>query len=429
VGAWFAGAALSFEEQRRRARAYRLRLMSRRDNYPRHAARIRRNLVLSALYVGLVLFLLIVSLVWESVGAETIVLALLLFLPVILPRIRALSFPVFGGQASVELLPQRIEIQEEKVARLSNQTDLLLSSLTAQVLAPELREERDTLIIGCQRGVEQMVLGALMKQLFHAQLDLDEHKVVAGYDYGGAALNFLSLFRGKTDISPAYTWQGFEMSLGPSLQFSADRLRKLSVEETIEELGHLYEKSGLRWLHYLSFSSNWELVMLAEKASALAIDRAEQLPVESMRLTLGCPREFFARDAAYGALTREGNEFKKETFLEGEGLYDALIEGEVDVIAGFSTDARLDSPAVRVLKGTSELFGQNFAVPIARVETLSKYPAMPDAVKRLGEAIDGTGRQGREEIRALVRRAQGRGGTPEAVERVAEGFLRNKGLA
>ena len=99
-----------------------------------------------------------------------------------------------------------------------------------------------------------------------------------------------------------------------------------------------------------------------------------------------------------------------------------MLERTVDVAVGFSTDPRLDSSAVRVLKPTRQLFGDHYAVPVARVEIVSKYPGIRQAVQRLEEAIHGAGGEGRQHIRELVRRAEGAGSAPGAVELIAEDF-------
>jgi hypothetical protein len=130
---------------------------------PRFRRFVRREgeRILIALYVVLILFLLAVSVGWDpdsrewrlgSISGETIVLALLLFLPAILPRIKALSFPFGAGQASVEFLEERIEVQEEKVAKLSNETDLLLNSLAANVLARRAHRSGGTRSLSAARG-------------------------------------------------------------------------------------------------------------------------------------------------------------------------------------------------------------------------------------------------------------------------------------
>jgi glycine betaine/choline ABC-type transport system substrate-binding protein len=397
------------------------------------------SLLLVAAYVLLILFLLVLSLGYDAersawrlhaVEAESIVLALLLFLPVLLPRIRTLSFPFLTGQASIEFheLHERVTIQEQKVARLSNETDLLLNSLAANVLAPGSLEERDTVVIGCQRGLEQKLLGALLKQLLQANLGIAEDKISARYEYGGGALNFISVYRGKTDLCPAYTWQGYEMSLGPSLQYSAERLMQMSVDDTVRDLNRLYAHSRIQWLSYLGFASNWELVMLEERASSFGIQTLDDLPARSGRFVLACPREFFARDAAFGTLEREGAQFLKVQFLEGDALYDHLVEERADVIVGFSTDARLDSRLFRVLHHARPWFGEYYAVPIVGAEVLRRYPEIGECVDRLGAALDGGASLAKERIKELVRKAEGVGGSDDGVEVIAERFLRSSNL-
>jgi osmoprotectant transport system substrate-binding protein len=396
------------------------------------------NVLAVSAYLLIILFLLVVSVGYDEeangwrlgpIAAETIVLALLLFLPFLLPRISSLSFPFLTGQASIEFrsLRERIERQEEKVAILSNETDLLIGSLAAHLLAPEARERagEELIVIGCQRGSEQKVLGALLKRLVQARTGLPEEHVVTRFDQGGGALNFVSLHRGKIDLCPAYTWQGYELSLGPSLQFSTD-LRAYDVDAAIADLNAKYEGSNIRWLDYLGFSSNWELVMVADAADAAGVKTADDLPVRSPQMVLGCPREFFARDAAYGTMEREGCRFAKVRFLEGVALYDSLMEGEVDLAVGFSTDARLESLAVTTLD-SGDWFGDYYAVPIVHRQALSDHPELADAVAGLAAALGGQD-AALPEMRRLVREAEGMGASPEGVEIVAHRFLRAKGL-
>jgi osmoprotectant transport system substrate-binding protein len=394
-------------------------------------------------YEGLILFLLALSLgfddeagVWRlgPVGAETIVLALLLFLPLLLPRVENLTLPLLGGQASIQFreVNARLDVQEERVDRLSNETDLILNSLAANLLAPKAdqteADTRETIVLGSQRGLEQRVVSALVKTLLQAKLELDDEQIFVRYAYGGVALNFISLYRAKIDVFPSYTWQGYEMSLGPSLQHSADRLRGLSRDDAVDHLRDLYEESGLAWLEPLGFSSNWELVVLAEGRRTQGIETAEELVPRCGRLVLGCTREFFARDAAYGALERAGNRFREVRLLAESELYEELMEERVDVIVGSSTDPALDSPLVRALEGTTAWFGEYHAVPVVRSAVLRKRPAIASAVDALATAMPEDGKAAREEIRALVRRAERLGGSNDVLELAAKEYLERNGV-
>jgi glycine betaine/choline ABC-type transport system substrate-binding protein len=412
--------------------------------FPRLRRLVRRvgalNVAFAAAYVLLILFLLAVSIGYDPdratwrlgpIEPETIVLALLLFLPLILPRVTSLSFPFFTGQASIQFreLHERIELQEKKVDKLSNETDLLLTSLAANFLAPgsSRKDRRDTIVIGCQRGLEQKVLGALLKKSIQATLGGHDDQVIAWYDYGGGALNFISLYRGKIDVCPAYTWQGYEMSLGPSLQYSADELGRQDIQASISRLNELYASSEIEWLSYLGFASNWEIVLLEEQASALGIDTVHALTQQSSKLVLGCPREFFARDAGFGSLERAGNRFLDVKFVEGSALYDDLFAKRIDVGVGFSTDPMLKSRAVRALTG-GQWFGTYQAVPIARKETLESHPEIREAVAALGARLGGPRNDAMSRIRDVVGMAEASGGSDEAIEAIAERFLRSEAL-
>lgn len=96
-------------------------------------------------------------------------------------------------------------------------------------------------------------------------------------------------------------------------------------------------------------------------------------------------------------------------------LYDALRQGEVDAICGFSTDGRIDAFKLRVLADDRGFFPQYDAALLARAQLFERLPTLRPLLEKLRNAISA------KTMRQLNRQVDQEGRTPEAV---ATEFLR-----
>ncbi len=96
-------------------------------------------------------------------------------------------------------------------------------------------------------------------------------------------------------------------------------------------------------------------------------------------------------------------------------LYDALRQGEVDAICGFSTDGRIDALKLRILADDRGFFPHYDAALLARAQLFERIPALRPLLNKLSGAISSRA------MRELNRRVDQDGLTPEAV---ATEFLR-----
>jgi osmoprotectant transport system substrate-binding protein len=100
-------------------------------------------------------------------------------------------------------------------------------------------------------------------------------------------------------------------------------------------------------------------------------------------------------------------------------LYRALLENQVDLVAGNSTDGLIAARDLAILEDDRHYFPPYQAVPMVRVETLRLHPAVRDALNQLGGKISD------EEMRRLNYAVDGE--HRDVVEVVRE-FLRSKRL-
>ena len=97
-------------------------------------------------------------------------------------------------------------------------------------------------------------------------------------------------------------------------------------------------------------------------------------------------------------------------------LYDAIAEGQVDVICAFATDGRLRAYDLVCLEDDRQFFPAYRAAPVIRQGV---HPAVRDVLDLLGGAIDGA------EMQGLNDAVDGEGRAPRTVARA---FLESKQL-
>jgi osmoprotectant transport system substrate-binding protein len=237
----------------------------------------------------------------------------------------------------------------------------------------------DTVVVGSKHFTEQEVLGEMLSILIEQRAGLTAVKKL---NLGGTMVCFNALRAGDVDVYVEYTGTGLVNILDKEAIRDPDK-----AYETVKE--DFKKKYGLVWLRPLGFNNTYTLTMRKEQAKALGIKTISDLEKYRDRLQPGFDAEFMERPDGYPGLTRHyGFQFKKKPKQMDPGLmYKALQEGAVDVIDGFATDGRIPAYGLVTLKDDRGFFPPYYAAPLARSETLSKYPRLREALNLLGGRI------------------------------------------
>jgi osmoprotectant transport system substrate-binding protein/osmoprotectant transport system permease protein len=101
----------------------------------------------------------------------------------------------------------------------------------------------------------------------------------------------------------------------------------------------------------------------------------------------GFPNGFIYRDDGYEGLKEVYNlEFDVIEMQPGL-MYDAIKNENVDVVAGFSTDGRIEAFDLVVLEDDKKYFPPYHAAPLVRTETLKNFPEIKVALDKLSGKI------------------------------------------
>lgn len=236
---------------------------------------------------------------------------------------------------------------------------------------------------------------------------------------GSTEIVFAALRAGDVDVYPEYTGTGLIAILQDSLpdQALADPRRVFAhVSEAFAD------RFGARWLPPLGFENTFAVAVRPDTARRYNLRTLTDLARESSKLTAGFTPDFVQRpDGLAGLMRTYGKGIRPRTVrpLLPALKYQALAEGAVDVIDGFSTDGLLERYKLVVLEDDRRFFPPYEAAALLG----TRAAARADIVSALTLL---SARLSEHTMRALNRRVEVDG---EEVRRVAAAALDGVGLS
>lgn len=284
--------------------------------------------------------------------------------------------------------------------------------LLAMLLHPgAAAQSTDTIVIGAKNFAESRLLAEIMAQRIEASTDL---RVDRRFNLGGTTVVFTALRHGEIDLYAEYTGTAWRVQLQRSEPLHSPLHGYVSVQRG------LAERWDLEVLPPLGFSNSYALAMTEARAQALGVQRISDLRGRAKALRFGFSHEFIERDDGFAGLVGHYDlEAPTPRGMEHGLAYQALAQGEVDVIDTYTTDGKLARFDVRLLEDDARFFPPYDAVPIVRREALREHPQLREALGPLAFALSN------DRMQALNDEVEGKG---RDFAIVAREFLDTAGL-
>lgn len=236
---------------------------------------------------------------------------------------------------------------------------------------------------------------------------------------GSTEIIFQAVRAGDVDVYPEYTGTGL-------IAILKDTLPDQALADPRRVFAHVSEafatRYGARWLPPLGFENTFALAVRPDTARQYNLRTLTDLARESPQLTAGFTPDFVQRpDGLPGLMRTYGESIRPRTVrpLLPALKYQALAEGAVDVIDGFSTDGLLERYDLVVLRDDRRFFP-----PYEAAALLGKRAAgRADVVSALTLL---SAKLSEQTMRALNRRVEVDG---EEVREVASNALDAAGLS
>jgi osmoprotectant transport system permease protein len=200
-----------------------------------------------------------------------------------------------------------------------------IAALIAATLVPSMARAPSAYIVGAKTFAEQYVLAALMAQRLRAA------GLTASSREGlGSNVIFDALASNDIDVYVDYSgtlWANqFHHSDVLPRQQLLDQLKTTLAQQHITLLGEL------------GFANAYALVMPRRRAEALGIHSIADLASHAPTMSMAADYEFFSRPEWAGLQKTYGLSFRAQRQMQPDFMYAAVASGEIDVIAGYTSD-------------------------------------------------------------------------------------------
>lgn len=266
------------------------------------------------------------------------------------------------------------------------------------------------IVVGSKNFAENRLLAEMFSQMIEIKAGL---RVTRRFNMAGTQILFEGLKAGALDLYPEYTGTGLVSILKMPAKGSSFEVLALVRREFLK-------RWKLIWLAPLGFENAYEIAVRREVAATHGLRTITDLVRVGNSLRAGFGYEFVGRPDGLAGLQRTyGLQLLSVRRLQQTMKYKAAAKGQIDVIDVYTTDGRISKNDLVILQDDQSFFPPYEAAPIAREETLKKYPQVGSTLLLLSNLLSA------ESMRLWNRRLQE---TKEPVSRVAKDALATLGL-
>ncbi len=263
----------------------------------------------------------------------------------------------------------------------SNRASVIIASMLQRLvfffcfayIGIAIAADASPLKVGSKRFTESYVLAEIIRQ----QADsAGEGRAAHQQGLGNTAIVLAALRSGAIDVYPEYTGT------------IAREILKLDTVPPLDELNTRLAPMGLAVSVRLGFNNTYALAMPSRLAQTRGITTLSDLKAHG-NLRLGLSQEFIGRADGWAGLKAAYD--LPWTSLRGldHGLaYDAIAQGEVDVIDIYSTDAKIGKYQLTVLADNKQYFPRYDAVLLHKIDVPMRFPKSWAAIGSLAGRID-----------------------------------------
>ncbi|GAX36390.1 glycine betaine ABC transporter substrate-binding protein [Nodularia sp. NIES-3585] len=267
------------------------------------------------------------------------------------------------------------------------------------------------IVVASKDFTEQDILGEMLAQ----QIEDSTHLTVTRRPrLGGTFVCHSAILAGQIDAYIEYTGTAFTGIL---------EQKPIDDPQVVhQKVKQAYaEQFKLEVMPSLGFENTFAMIIRGEDAKRYNIQTLSEATKYTPQWRGGFGYEFLEREDGFPGLAKTyGMSFARPPQIMDLGLiYRALIQKQVDMVAGNSTDGQIARLGLVVLDDDKQYFPPYEAAPIVRKETLEKYPQLKAAINQLSGKITA------DEMRQLNNLVEGE---LQDIKVVVQEFRKSKGL-
>ena len=234
------------------------------------------------------------------------------------------------------------------------------------------------IVIGTSNFTEVFILGYMYEDLIERYTDI---KVERRFNLNGADFAYSALKNGDIDTFCEYTGTALMNFAKLPMDSDADKVYQ-NVHDTLQQRDNVVVSKPL------GFNNTYVMSVRPEFTQQHNLQKLSDLLAIAPNVTLGCTAEFLQReDGLPGLEQKYGAHFKETKAMDATIRYQAVANGDVDVVDAFSTDALLKKMNLQELPDDLHYFPPFYAVSFTRSDVFEKYPELKDVFAKLDGQI------------------------------------------
>jgi osmoprotectant transport system substrate-binding protein len=268
-----------------------------------------------------------------------------------------------------------------------------------------------TIRVASKDFTEQFILG----EMYALVLEDAGFRVDRRLNLGGTPVAHQALLSDEIDVYPEYTGTGLLTVLGLPVESDPQ-----VVYDTV--LSEYFSQFNLIWLDPAPMNNTQALAMTREGADRYGIRTISDMVANASQLTMAGPAEFQEREDGLPGLKAVYGDFELANFqaIDAGLRYQALVQGQADVVVAFGTDGEIAAFDLVLLEDDMGMFPPYQVAPVIRAQILEDHPEAVDALNAIAGLLTNSAMQ------ALNYEVSGNGREPAEVAReflVQEGII------
>jgi glycine betaine/choline ABC-type transport system substrate-binding protein len=251
---------------------------------------------------------------------------------------------------------------------------LITVIFAASMLLAGCQKEDNVIRLTYQTWTESYIIGHITQQLIEENTDYE----VKTIELDSNAITWQAFKNDEVDIWGGYTSSFFVL-------FEDDDTVLYEPDEIYGYVsGKLEDEHGLVMLERMGFYNNYDLAVTPEAAEQYNLETYSDLAAVSGELKIAADVNFRDREDCYPLLQKEYNMDFKEVFqMAVNAKYEAVKNGEAEVISCYTTDAGVARLGLKLLKDDKHVMPHFDATYVVQKDILEKYPDLEDLLNKV----------------------------------------------
>jgi len=239
----------------------------------------------------------------------------------------------------------------------------------------------DTVRIAAQNTTEQQIMAYVIQDMVQHYSKLNTTII---NNLGSGTVSFNALKNQQADISAIrYTGTDLSTILGEKV----DRAHIKATDQKVKD--QFNTKYQMHYFPSYGFADTYAFMVTKKTAQKYHLKTVGDMRRVASKLTVGLDQTWLERKGdGYDAFQKlYGYQFGKTYPMQIGLVYDALESGKMDAILGYSTDGRIGSYDLTILKDNQNFFPPYNASAVATNAILKQHPQLKPILSRLNGKI------------------------------------------